>query len=1392
MLNKTSHRLISVILSVALLATLFITTAVFPTAAEGESTNLLAQLEINPSVWSIEHDFSWNELTPDYSEDTITRQATYDISNTYIAQWPLLYDGVLSGNQVSGFMAGNASSAHNNVAWGRRVAIMYDLGVNYNLSNVSVVGRNELRRSVYRYSVYGSTSTDGILDNSNLLGRYSTTSQIKQADLTISTKNNVRYVMIVFDCVANDPGNSSVTHDYSEATQTVISQDRLVNALPGFGSAADGAIYIEEVVLGGTLGKQMVSVLGNGTENNNKDAKVYHIKHTVDYSVDYPDYSGDIITETTTLSNYWSSQIKTDGSGTFTETPTDVATYANILTDGTDLYATSGRTNEVWLGNSSANASTTNTRRIAIMYDLGGKYELENVSVSVPLSHISSTAKRYIHAFSVYGGNTASVTELLNGDPIATGGGKTAKVSAKVSSDTPVRYMLITFNILGSDNFTGTDATNPNFTTSDFSASKNGLVYLSEIAVDGYAADDKYDTNILAGNAKATLTPYRIDNVKFNWNVANQDYSEATATANSAMQPLNGATVSSVVANDSKSKLTNGDKTNYFAPTEVAVGGDNTNDIVVFGQGRSNLTENRQAVLIDLGDYYTLDSMQIFSTPKRFNDGRFIYDYTVFAGNSSDPAELLASDDISYGTSRSLAIGNEFASDNTVRYLLVVFDRVGTDPTTDYYGTANTLTVKNTNGMVYLTELEVYGKKRIALAEENGLSYELDSDNTVTVTVPSDKWLDAGSLYYMVGEARYPIVTRKNAIVNGSFNLESESNSTQYVFKLPSGTDTVTVYSSLIEKGTANISVMAGSATPHADASGKVRMRFLSRVYRTYIDGEGTEYVLKNCGAILINQTSANNAGYITTDPAAVMADIEAGTTSYAKKVSTEVLYDRCDDYIEYTTAVKLTAGGAFVCSDYTAIAYAEYVDETGENTVMLYADETKTNNYNAIVAEYETDPTGAKWYRTRGGLENTQYKLTNSDELNVVFIGGSITFGIGLGVGETETISYPALVTSWLQETYPNVNINMTKAAIGGAGSMWGAHCVKEDVLSHDPDLVFLEFAVNDSIDSFMYDYEQAGVYYESIIRNIRTEKPNCDIVALYTMSGNHASRSYYEGYDGALETLWYNEAAQHDKVAEFYDVPSVSLGYRLRALIDGEADYYNEDKQATVHAIYKYLYDGTHGTALGYEMYGNILKEALGKMLAVAASSQKGYGNNPCPNEYFNAGKETEINALMDTSYNYVTDLSMFDSSTGWTAQTGAWKGEKRFYNYLGGYIKSADNPTDNELVYTFTGTDIGLFAQLNNTDLSYGDVNYGRDNVKWFIETETVKTFAEAEAAGMVNTSWTNNYPLMLAENLDYGTHTIHIRWDYEAITNYNAVASSDKVYPTIAAIFYRAEQ
>ena len=108
--------------------------------------------------------------------------------------------------------------------------------------------------------------------------------------------------------------------------------------------------------------------------------------------------------------------------------------------------------------------------------------------------------------------------------------------------------------------------------------------------------------------------------------------------------------------------------------------------------------------------------------------------------------------------------------------------------------------------------------------------------------------------------------------------------------------------------------------------------------------------------------------------------------------------------------------------------------------------------------------------------------KARKGEDLSVVFLGGSLTWG-AQATSPMDT-SFRALVQKRLMTTYPKARLRFGDAAIGGTGSQLAAFRLDRDVLSRKPDLVFLDFTVNDD----PYTVTEPGrlAAYESLVRRL------------------------------------------------------------------------------------------------------------------------------------------------------------------------------------------------------------------------------------------------------------------------------------------------------------------
>lgn len=88
--------------------------------------------------------------------------------------------------------------------------------------------------------------------------------------------------------------------------------------------------------------------------------------------------------------------------------------------------------------------------------------------------------------------------------------------------------------------------------------------------------------------------------------------------------------------------------------------------------------------------------------------------------------------------------------------------------------------------------------------------------------------------------------------------------------------------------------------------------------------------------------------------------------------------------------------------------------------------------------------------------------KARRGEEICIVALGGSITQGFV--ASDLEKTCYAALCVKWWRDNFPNAKINFVNSGIGATTSHIGLFRIDRDVLDYSPDLVFIEFCVNDS----------------------------------------------------------------------------------------------------------------------------------------------------------------------------------------------------------------------------------------------------------------------------------------------------------------------------------------
>ena len=91
------------------------------------------------------------------------------------------------------------------------------------------------------------------------------------------------------------------------------------------------------------------------------------------------------------------------------------------------------------------------------------------------------------------------------------------------------------------------------------------------------------------------------------------------------------------------------------------------------------------------------------------------------------------------------------------------------------------------------------------------------------------------------------------------------------------------------------------------------------------------------------------------------------------------------------------------------------------------------------------------------------QIEWPNNRTINLVFHGHSVPAGYFLTPEVNTLAAYPALVLKEIKARYPFAVVNVIVTAIGGENSVQGAERFERDVLIHKPDLLLIDYALND-----------------------------------------------------------------------------------------------------------------------------------------------------------------------------------------------------------------------------------------------------------------------------------------------------------------------------------------
>ncbi|MGN0166382.1 MAG: SGNH/GDSL hydrolase family protein [Lachnospiraceae bacterium] len=324
--------------------------------------------------------------------------------------------------------------------------------------------------------------------------------------------------------------------------------------------------------------------------------------------------------------------------------------------------------------------------------------------------------------------------------------------------------------------------------------------------------------------------------------------------------------------------------------------------------------------------------------------------------------------------------------------------------------------------------------------------------------------------------------------------------------------------------------------------------------------------------------------------------------------------------------------------------------------------------------------------------LQNVLNKAASGEEITVAYIGGSITYGYTVQPDEC----YAYLFTKWLETNF-ETSVNYVNAGISGTPSVLGNLRVERDVLTYNPDLVLVEFAVNDGYED---EYRNS---YESLITKILSYETEPAVMLLFCITDQ-----------GHTCQPWMQE------VGEYYDLPMVSVVNSM-----------NAEVEAGNITFADYSKDGSHPTPQGHNWITDYLVY--------------------CADTIYNLDFETEHYTLPEKAFykNYYKDMTLYTGLTLPIEEFGSWSNGSGIADFPDGWTY---NPGTDNKPLSFNAKCRGiiiLYRQMPSSNTQYGAVDV-------YIDGQYTKSIYACDSSG-----WNNPTYNITFETVSSSEHKIEIK-------------------------------
>ncbi len=320
--------------------------------------------------------------------------------------------------------------------------------------------------------------------------------------------------------------------------------------------------------------------------------------------------------------------------------------------------------------------------------------------------------------------------------------------------------------------------------------------------------------------------------------------------------------------------------------------------------------------------------------------------------------------------------------------------------------------------------------------------------------------------------------------------------------------------------------------------------------------------------------------------------------------------------------------------------------------------------------------------------------KLKSGAPLVYGAIGGSITEG---AAASDASLRYVERFASFLRDYSDNKNLKVVNAGIGASNSLFGTFRIGKDLLSHKPDIITIEYAVNDSTNP---DTEAA---YESLVRKCLTELPETPLILIFTMNSTGV-----------------NFQDIHSKVGAHYNLPMLSYKDAIYPDVSAGIIKWQEISPDTVHPN-----DLGHG----------IISVMLSKFIK---------DTDKAP-----ADKQEAVPALMNSKAASYAKARIIDASAMEMISQSGWKQGP----HKGGYTGWQTESPDASLELSFEGSYVSIGVKQYSGD--YGRAEVSLDNGNPVLLEGYFQKFPNSEWAGG------HTVLTVLGDGLPAGRHILKLK-------------------------------